>query len=198
MIKNIIFDLSEVYLRGLFGTHELIMEKAGKYLASEDLWFMPATEQLFHGQITEDEYWRIVAHEHRLSLGPEELKSMVRSNFREIEGTRPLIERLKANGYKLGLLSVHTKEWIEYCEEKFDYRRLFDAVVYSYEIAVSKPDPRAYQAILKKLKALPEETVFTDDSFGNVNAAEKLGIKGIVFRNAGQLERDLKGLGVKV
>jgi putative hydrolase of the HAD superfamily len=51
--------------------------------------------------------------------------------------------------------------------------------VFSNEIAVRKPDPRAYQALTEALGVPPQETVFIDDAVANVEAARALGFRAI-------------------
>lgn len=118
-------------------------------------------------------------------------------NFEEIEGTRGIIKSLKKR-YKLGLLSVHAKEWVEYCEEKLSYTSLFDVVSYSFEALVCKPDKKAFKIILDKFQTKPEQVLFIDDSPKNIKTAEELGIASILFQSAPQLKKDLKKFGIKM
>ncbi len=66
----------------------------------------------------------------------------------------------------------------------------------SYEMGCEKPDKEAFDHALKSMKLKPEETIFVDDAKENTEAAEKLGIHSILFKNANQLEKDLKSLGL--
>jgi len=131
MITTIIFDLGDVYLKGLWGTHEYLTKKFGKQVVPEDL-YNEIAQEFFLGKMTEEEYWTKILAKNGWPIGISELKEAVRQNFVEIEGTRPIIEKLKENGYRLGLLSVHAKEWIEHLEGKFDFHKLFDSILYSF------------------------------------------------------------------
>ena len=53
-------------------------------------------------------------------------------------------------------------------------------------------DPKIFEITLDKLGVKPDEAVFVDDGKNNVLAAEKLGMKGIIFENAKQLEETLQ------
>jgi putative hydrolase of the HAD superfamily len=198
MITTIIFDLSEVLLTGLKGTEERINIIYGTQLKNPILASMPEAKKLFHGVIAEDDYWFAVIRKFKLKATVQELKQVLRNNIEEIEGTHGVVERLKKNGYMLGLLSVHAKEWIDYCEEMFDLHKLFHYRSYSFETAVSKPDKRAYTMLLEKMKVEPEECIFIDDYIVNLQSAEELGIATIQFENAKQLERDLKKLQIRL
>ncbi|MFA5926030.1 MAG: HAD family phosphatase [Parcubacteria group bacterium] len=197
MIKAIIFDLSEVYLRGLLGTHEILTKRLKKKIESTEL-LTKDTKKFFEGKMTEDEFWRTLRNKSKWDIRVKELKKIVRMNFGEIEGTREIIEKLKKRGYKLGLLSVHTREWVAHCEKRFDYHRLFHSIMYSFEAAVCKPERKAYELILEKINSEPGDCLFIDDNLENLVAAEKLGIKTIHFKSAVQLKRDLKKMGVKI
>tara|TARA_Y100000310_G_C20475748_1_gene712315 strand:+ start:314 stop:919 length:606 start_codon:yes stop_codon:yes gene_type:complete len=198
-IKTIIFDLAEVYLNGLIGVdhrlqHLLNMdaEKIHKGFQGKEL------VEFFEGKITEDEYMDSIIERNDWKISKDVFKKFVRENFQEIEGVRDVIEDLKKQGFKLGLLSVHAKEWIEHCEKEFDYHKLFHSVMYSFEIEICKPDQRAYEHILEKLESKPEECLFIDDSLKNIESAKKLGLKTIHFNNLTQLKKELANLGINV
>lgn len=197
MIDTIIFDLSEVQLTGLVGVEKrlapLLNIKEGdvlKKLSGEEL------VSFFHGQITEEEYLSKIVQKNKWNIDNNKLKRIIRENFKEIEGTKAIIEELKSAGYKLGLLSVHGKEWIDYISKKFDYETLFHSISYSYEVSISKPDIMAYQILLDKLDSRPENTIFIDDSERNLIPARELGIKTILFTNAGELRTSLVEINV--
>ncbi len=196
-IDTVIFDLGEVYLHGLYGTEhrlEPLLKIDAKNIfegfRGDDL------DALFDGRITEDAYWARTISRNGWKMGVEDAKRAVRENFTELEGTHRVIEELKAEGLKLGLLSIHAKEWIDFCSKKFDYHRLFDAVSYSFEAGASKPDIRAYKVILERLGSDPLRCVYVDDKQRNLVPAMELGMRTILFRDAERLRSDLKSLGL--
>ncbi len=196
MKTTVIFDLSEVYLRGLKGTEEILepLLKIPVENIKEILLHGKHTSKFFHGEVNEKEFWRSVKDEGNWNISTKKLKEAVRKNFSEIEGTREIIEELKNKRYKMGLLSVHAKEWIDHLEKRFDYHKLFHSILYSFEVGVSKPDKKSYQLILEKLDAKPEECLFIDDHEKNIAAAKELGISTIHFKNSIQLKEELRRL----
>jgi len=65
-----------------------------------------------------------------------------------------------------------------------------DHIVYSHEIGVGKPDPRAFRAACDALGAAPEDCLFIDDAAPNVEAARALGLQAHLFRdNAATIAR---------
>jgi len=195
MITTIIFDLAEVYLKGFKGI-EHYLEPILKMKPKEIYQKISGEEfiEFMHGEITEDGFWEKIIKRNGWDLDKKHFKKAIRDNFEEIEGTRDIIEELKKKGFKLGLLSVHSKEWIDYCEDKFDYHKLFDSVLYSFEVAVSKPDKKSYLLILEKLDAKPKECLFIDDRKGNIIGAKELGMETIHFKDSGQLKKELESL----
>lgn len=55
--------------------------------------------------------------------------------------------------------------------------RGFDALFFSCEIGLCKPDSRVYEHVLRELGAAPHETLFIDDREDNIRAAATLGIR---------------------
>ena len=59
-----------------------------------------------------------------------------------------------------------------------------------------KPNPVFYQLLLDRFQLKAVETLFIDDNDRNINAAEKLGIKSILFHSPQQLKKDLRKSGI--
>ncbi len=56
-----------------------------------------------------------------------------------------------------------------------------DLVFTSYNLGLLKPDTAIFQTVLNKLNTAPEQTLFLDDKKANVEAAQSLGMNGIVY-----------------
>ncbi len=78
---------------------------------------------------------------------------------------------------------------------KWNFAHTYDYVYYSGQYRIKKPDPKLFQIVLKDLNADAKCTVFLDDMAENVEAAKKLGINGIIFKDAKCAEAELKKLG---
>ena len=151
---------------------------------------------LFHGKIKEETYLNKVLKKNGWKLKPEILKEMIQQNLAETKNTREVIKRLKAEGFKLGLLSVHSKERADFCEDRFTHRKLFRSTSYSFEVGVSRPGKEAYKTILEKLNAEPQSCLLIDDNLRNLQAAGSLGVQTILFTTPKHLEEDLVDLGL--
>lgn len=110
-------------------------------------------------------------------------------------GMVTLIDRLRIN-YKIGLLSNSAGSYIRPILEEHSIGYLFDEIVISGEVGMIKPHTEIFDFILGKMNVSAKEAVFVDDNTHNTDAAESVGIKGIVFRDAKTLEKDLGALGI--
>lgn len=108
-----------------------------------------------------------------------------------------IIHSLQDAGYKTPSLSNATFESMK-ANEHLGFYKYFDPMVVSEKIGVKKPDRRAYEITIERIGMQPEECVFVDNMRVNVTAAEEFGMKGIHFKNAKQLKKELKGHGVEI
>ena len=74
----------------------------------------------------------------------------------------------------------------------------FDPLMTSSEIGLRKPERTAYELALQKLKLKPEQCIFIDDKRSNLDPAEQMGMKVILYRGPKQLKADLIKYGVKI
>ena len=97
--------------------------------------------------------------------------------------TIPMIQDLKDKGYKVYYLSNWSAWTHDLLQEagKFDFLKLMDGGVFSYDVGYMKPDEEIYKILINKYKINPEEAVFFDDREENIEAANKMGINGILF-----------------
>ena len=94
-----------------------------------------------------------------------------------IERTR----RLRDDGYRLALVTNNIREFADGWRALMPVDELFEVVVDSAREGVRKPNPAAFRLALERLGGVaPERSVFLDDFPGNVEAAERLGMRGIV------------------
>ncbi len=95
-----------------------------------------------------------------------------------------VIERtiaLRAEGYRTALVTNNIVEFREYWRAMIPVDELFDVVVDSSEVGMRKPDPRIFAHVLELLGGVAaERAVFLDDYPGNVAAAKRAGMHGIV------------------
>jgi putative hydrolase of the HAD superfamily len=71
---------------------------------------------------------------------------------------------------------------------------LFDPLIISAQIGVMKPDSRAYEAALDRLKRPAEAVIFIDDMPANIDGARRLGIPSIHYTTTTGLQTALEPL----
>lgn len=80
--------------------------------------------------------------------------------------------------YTVGMLSNNVPVLCDRVRDDPRMQRI-EHFVFSNEIGVRKPDPRAFAALTAELGVPPEQTVFIDDAEANIRAARELGFLGI-------------------
>lgn len=195
MIKNIIFDLSEVIISGYHGIEKILEQEASIPVdeftkrKAETIDYYLDTMRGIH---TEDEYWAYLIKDTDWNISVSKLKELSRQNLNiPVKGTLELIKKLKKN-YQLILLSDHVKDWMEYIIANNKDIDLFDYKFISYEYGKLKQDEGCFNYVIKEIGINPQETIFIDDLSSNVACAQKVGISGIVFKNADDLEKELR------
>lgn len=139
--------------------------------------------------LTVQDYWARV-----LGRPPDngELEELIRLDVAVwLHPHEPSVEaahRAGKRGWRLALFSNAPKEvaagidslgWLEPFEQRF----------FSCELRRIKPEPEAYEEVVRALGAQPSEIVFFDDRPPNVEAARRLGIQAHLFSEAAQIDR---------
>lgn len=108
------------------------------------------------------------------------------------EGTVEIFKELKESGkYKIYALTNWSAETFPMAQQKFDFLNWFDGVVVSGEEKMRKPAPEFYQILLDRYNVNPAESLFIDDNYRNILAAEKMGINCIHFTTSDKLKEEL-------
>ncbi len=106
--------------------------------------------------------------------------------------TVEILRKLKASGkYKIYALTNWSAETFPVAFERFDFLKGFDGIVVSGAEKMRKPTPEFYHILLDRYQVKAEESLFIDDNYRNILAAEKIGIQCIHFTSAEQLNEDL-------
>ena len=107
-----------------------------------------------------------------------------------------ILIKLKKN-YKIWLLSntnpMHIKNEIE---SKYVFQKLVDGGIYSYDVGYRKPEKEIYHIACDSAEVNPENSIFIDDLEENIIGANKVGIKGIRYKNTIELLKELKRLNI--
>ena len=143
------------------------------------------------GRKTVEEFWHEIGPE--LGLNSVDEVDAFRHRYRADEeinqGVLKLIRRLHGN-YKLAVLSNSPPGLAQWLAD-WNVLHPFDVVFCSGDEGMAKPDPEAFELTLERLGLKPDEAVFVDDTRQHVEAAQELGLQGILFTTAEKLEEEI-------
>lgn len=147
------------------------------------------------GEITEEVHWLEVLK--RFRQPAIEMKTFKDEFFGGDVIDRQLVEVIRSmrGKFHTGLISNAWSGLREFItrEKIID---VFDTVVISAEVGVVKPSAGIYEVALQQAGVKAKEAIFVDDVAANIDACEKIGMKGILFKEPqevlAQLNRLLK------
>ncbi len=96
--------------------------------------------------------------------------------------------------HRTGILSNSFVGAREREQELYGFADICDAVVYSHEEGLLKPDPRFYRIVCDRLGVAPERCAFLDDAQACVDGARAVGMQAIEFIDNDQAIQDLEQL----
>lgn len=117
-------------------------------------------------------------------------------NTREATKNRELlayIAELKPR-YKIGLLSNIASNWIRDSFLSTEEQDLFDEMIFSYEVGMTKPDPRIFTLACERLRVSGHEAVLVDDIELYCQAAKTEGLEAITYVSFSQLKSELEAV----
>lgn len=199
-IDTVVFDIGNVLTDFAWdkflvfkGYDDKMVERIAKATVYSDDWV-----EYDKGNLTNEE---IIA---RFVENDPEIRSEIEDSFKNIDGiilkrekTIPWIRALKAAGYKVLYLSNFSKQALEGCPDAMAFLDETDGGILSFREHVVKPDPAIYNLLASRYNLTPSKTVFIDDTPVNIEAAQNLGWKGIIYRDYNQVVDELATLGVK-
>jgi HAD superfamily hydrolase (TIGR01549 family) len=202
-IKAVIFDLGNVLIdfdyRIAVNRILQFTDKSPKQIF--ELFFDSQLTALFEeGKISPNDFFLRVKEMLNLKLDYESFLPIWNEIFflsPKNEQVYNLAMALKKN-YSLALISNIDVLHLDYIKKKFSAFDHFDNIIASCEIQVRKPEPLIYQKTLDALGVLPQNTFYTDDRPELVESANRLGLKGFVFKGIVQLNKDLIAAGVSL
>lgn len=152
------------------------------------------------GKLTGLQFWHKIVRDAGLSLSDATIAELDQWDARMWTTHNPAMvawqARLVERGLKTAILSNMGDSVHVSIEKAYDWIQRFDVRVWSYELKVAKPDRKIYEHVLEKLGTPAEETLFLDDKPENIEAAQALGMKGIVFSTVEKLRVDLIAAGL--
>ena len=140
----------------------------------------------------------------RIALYPDEAENIRRwgAEFGEtigdlLPGMAALVGDLDSAGVPLYAITNFSHEfWPSFRAREAALLDRFQDILVSGEVKLVKPDPAIYALALERFALAPGEALFVDDRAENVEAAERSGFVGHIFRDAPTLRQALQGYGL--
>lgn len=148
-----------------------------------------------YGMLTRHEFNKEVAE--LLNISEDDIETKYWANSVRNEAAIDWIKSLKKGGYKTALLSNIGRGWLDQFITDSERRELFDVIVLSSEVFMTKPDPNIFDYTVDKLGFDNSECVMIDDQLVNTDAAAATGMQTILFgyfpQAIGDFERMVEG-----
>jgi epoxide hydrolase-like predicted phosphatase len=184
-IRAVIFDVGGVILHDRDYTKRIEWETRLGLAPGQLTRLVQDSEPAAHaasGQVPERQVWQAVGS----WLGLDEAQTLeLQRDFwssEQLDMTMVRFIQSLRPRYKIGILSNAWSDARSFHNAKFQMNTWADVQVYSAEVKLLKPDPRIYQIVLDQLKLPAGACVFVDDRLENVQAAQALGMKGVLCR----------------
>ena len=201
MIKNVVFDVGDVlvafcykkYMRGL-GFSEECVEFLSDNMVVTEFW-----HELDQGVKTEKDALEKFPKE--FPQYKEEILKFwdnIENIVEEYDYSEPLICKLKDKGYGVYILSNYPIETAERHWPKFKFLPHTDGHIISAYEKITKPDEGIYRLLESRFGVDLTECVFVDDRQINIDAANALGMTGILFTGYDNLIEELKKLDINI
>jgi putative hydrolase of the HAD superfamily len=194
-IKWILFDVGGVIIH-------LTLRNPSGYTVGTRFFDQKVLEGFFYtkeytnymlGTISHEQFIGKYLERHHLDLSVAEFDEVFKHDITPMEDMVTLIQKLEPK-YKIGLATNEGKMITKYKIECSGVLPYLSKVIPSYLLREIKPSASFYKKMLTIIDAKPDECVFIDDMPENVNMAQSLGLMGILFKNATQLEKKLNEL----
>ena len=201
MIKAVVFDLGGVlFAEGKsIAVERLALERGYEREIVSRVLSSETAMELRRGKISDERFWAWARQQMPSDYDASLIRQAWYDGYVLDDDIQALIESLRGR-YKLIAFSGNVKSRIEYLEEKYRFRHLFDLEIYSFDYQVTKPDRRFVEIMIEKSGCLPEQIAYIDDNDRYAQPARELGVRVILYRR-GELEKlrsKLRQLGVQV
>ena len=178
-MKAIVLDMYGVILKQTGDDFVPYVQRTFPDLTPEEIyipWFKADT-----GEWDSLQVWEALGYTGDLEQIEKEYLDTIELN----DGFKDFITAAKKK-YRLAIISNDSSRWSRYFREKFDINKYFDVISISGDLKIEKPDERIFKLTLEKLGVGAEDCLYVDDREGNLAAAERLGMKPVMFnsRNA--------------
>jgi HAD superfamily hydrolase (TIGR01509 family) len=193
------FDLGNVLLhfdpvrltRQISDRSQVDAQRIWKLLFETDLY-----EQYEHGRINSVEFHARFLDSTGATIDYDTFQTAACDVFQRIDASLRLVEKLRAAGHRLGILSNTNEGHWRFITERYPEAGQFDIFALSYQLGAMKPHRAIFDAAQDLAGVDAARVFFVDDRQENVDGALAAGFDAVMFVDTPQLERDLLARGV--
>ena len=147
------------------------------------------------GQLNPEEFLRKLRPSLKFQGTTEDLRTLWTEIFTPIQENIELVDRLKKQ-YVLGMISNTNPLHFNFIQNSYDFPKLFDRLILSYEVGEMKPDRKIFEKAVNGLDVRPDEIIFIDDIQKNHSGAIDLGWHTIHYTSHNDLIKSLHSFSV--
>lgn len=203
MIRAVISDFGGVLTSPLAGSFRSFAERSGIDLAMMGEAIAALHErdgvhplhELECGRLTEAAF----VADLRRSLGELAGRDVTLTSFADLlnnlmpnEPMIDLMASLRAEGYRMALLTNNVREWEQRWRAMAPIDEIFEVVVDSAFVGMRKPDPEIYELTTSRLGVASRECLFIDDRADNCEGAAAVGMSVVHYRDAEQAVAEIR------
>jgi len=143
------------------------------------------------GKAPESAFWDALRREKGVRGDDASLRNEIFSRFILRDWMIDLVNKLKSNGIKVGILSDQT-DLLEELDKKYDFFRLFNYIFSSYRLGKGKRDASLFDDVARAVNVEPDRILFIDDDPGHVNRARQKGWKAMLYIEQAGFQKELE------
>ena len=203
-IQAVISDFGGVLTSPLAGSFGAFAERSGISLDAMQAAFgslrtsdgRHPLHELECGRTTEADFVAVL----RQALCDRAGREVQLAGFTELLGdllpNEPMIElmaSLRAEGYRMALLTNNVREWEHHWRAMAPIDEIFEVVVDSAFVGMRKPEPEIYELTMERLGIeAASECLFIDDREDNCAGAAAVGMSVVRYRDADQASAEIR------
>ena len=195
-IRAVFFDFGGVIARTEYqAPRQHLAERLG--MEYEDVvkivFESPSSNRATVGEISAEEHWAEVTK--RLRQPASETETIREEFFAGDVIDYDIVSYLRSlrSEYYVGLISNAWSDMRDYISGQ-KFADAFDHMVISAEVGARKPEARIYQIALEQAGVSPNEAVFVDDFFENIEGCQAIGMHGVHFHDPQVAMTELRNL----
>ena len=191
MIKAIFFDWGGVLTEGTHksGIIKLLKERFDITIDSHVQGKL--MDKMDQNKLTFENYVKEINLLFNKNLSIEELLNIYKDAIHHNKEMVEYIKKIKIN-YKVFILS-NNNSTIKSILENYhkELLNLFEKIYFSDELNMFKPNKDIFEYVIKDNNLKAQECIFIDDRQKNIDGANSIGMKGILFTDIEQLKQEL-------